>query len=125
MAQIGTSEDEPREALDRLLEGLGQNNLLSNEVIRELAERIEPGGDDARKALVDELLRILVQADTLPDEEKKSLVRRIEIAEAEARRSRDELVQANLRLVISIAVRYQGHNVPPRRSDSRREHRTD
>ncbi len=112
VVQIGTSEDEPREALDRLLEGLGQNNLLSNEVIRELAERIEPGGDDARKALVDELLSILVQADTLPDEEKKSLVRRIEIAEAEARRSRDELVQANLRLVISIAVRYQGHNVP-------------
>ena len=112
VAEMEASEDEPREALDKLLVELGKNNLLSDEIIRELAERIEPGGDDARKALVDELLNILVQADTLPDAEKTGLVRRIEIAEAEARRFRDELVQANLRLVISIAVKYQGHNVP-------------
>ncbi len=110
--EVKASEDKPREALDKLLEELGKNNLLSDEMIRELAERIEPGGDEARKALVDELLSILVHADTLPDEEKRRLVRRIEIAEAEARRFRDELVQANLRLVISIAVKYQGHNVP-------------
>ena len=122
VAEMETSEDEPREALDRLLEELGKNDLLSDEMIKELAERIEPGGDEARKVLVDELLNILVHADTLPDpdegnvglsdEEKRRLVRRIEIAEAEARRFRDELVQANLRLVISIAVKYQGHNVP-------------
>ncbi|RKU29416.1 RNA polymerase sigma factor RpoD [Candidatus Poribacteria bacterium] len=122
VAEMEASEDGPREALDKLLEVLGKNNLLSDEMIKELAERIGPGGDDARKALVDELLNILVHADTLPDpdeekvelsdEEKRRLVRRIEIAEAEARRFRDELVQANLRLVISIAVKYQGHNVP-------------
>ena len=81
-------------------------------MIKELAERIESGGDDAQKVLVDELSNISVQTDKLPDTEKAGLVRRIEIAEAEARRSRDELVQANLRLVISIAVKYQGHNVP-------------
>ena len=112
VAEIETSEDEPREALDKLLEELGKNDLLSDAGITELAEQIEPGGDEARKALVDELLNILVQPDTLPDAEKTGLVRRIENAEAEARRFRDELVQANLRLVISIAVRYQGHNVP-------------
>ena len=110
--EMKTSEDKPREALDKLLEELGKNDLLSDEMIRELAERIESGGDDAQKALVNELLNILVQADALPDTEKAGLVRRIEIADAEARRSRDELVQANLRLVISIAVKYQGHNVP-------------
>lgn len=112
VAEMETSEDEPREALDKLLEELGKNDLLSDERITELAERIEPGGDEARKALVDELLSVLVQPDTLPDTEKTGLVRRIENAEAEARRFRDELVQANLRLVISIAVKYQGHNVP-------------
>ena len=112
VAEMETSEDEPREALDKLLEELGKNDLLSDERITELAERIEPGGDEARKALVDELLSVLVQPDTLPDAEKTGLVRRIENAEAEARRFRDELVQANLRLVISIAVKYQGHNVP-------------
>ena len=110
--EMKASEDKPREALDKLLEELGKNDLLSDEMIRELAERIESGGDDAQKVLVDELLNISVQTDTLPDTEKAGLVRRIEIADAEARRSRDELVQANLRLVISIAVKYQGHNVP-------------
>lgn len=109
---VKTSEGKPREALDKLLEELGKNDLLSDQMIRELAERIESGGDDAQKVLVDELLNISVQTDTLPDTEKAGLVRRIEIADAEARRYRDELVQANLRLVISIAVRYQGHNVP-------------
>ena len=110
--EMKTSEDKPRKALDKLLEELGKNDLLSDEMIRELAEQIESGGDGAQKVLVDELLNISVQTDTLPDTEKAGLVRRIEIADAEARRSRDELVQANLRLVISIAVRYQGHNVP-------------
>ena len=110
--EMKTSEDKPQEALDKLLEELGKNDLLSDEMIRELAEQIASGGDDAQKVLVDELLNISVQTDTLPDTEKAGLVRRIEIADAEARRSRDELVQANLRLVISIAVKYQGHNVP-------------
>lgn len=45
----------------------------------------------------------------LTREEEVELAKRIEAGDMEAR---DELVQANLRLVISIAVRYQGHNVP-------------
>ena len=110
--QIRASEGKPRKALDKLLKGLVGNNLLSSEMRVELANRIEPGGDDARKVLVGELLNILVQADTLPDEQKKELVKRIGDAEVEADAARDELVQANLRLVISIAVKYQGHNVP-------------
>jgi len=45
----------------------------------------------------------------LSREEEVELAKRIEAGDIEAR---DELVQANLRLVISIAVKYQGHNVP-------------
>ena len=110
--QIGAGEGEPREAVDELLKALSENNLLSFERKEELAAEIEPSGDDARNTLVDELLNILVQSDTLPDEQKRELVERIEGAEVEAHSARDELVQANLRLVISIAVKYQGHNVP-------------
>ena len=45
----------------------------------------------------------------LSREEEVELAKRIEEGDTQAR---DELVQANLRLVISIAVKYQGHNVP-------------
>ena len=45
----------------------------------------------------------------LSREEEVELAKRIEKGDTQAR---DELVQANLRLVISIAVKYQGHNVP-------------
>lgn len=110
--QMRASEDEPREAVDELLKTLSENNLLSLERKEALVKQIEPGGSDARNTLVDELLNILVQSDTLPDEQKRELVERIDVAEIEAHSARDELVQANLRLVISIAVKYQGHNVP-------------
>ena len=110
--EMRASEDDPRKALDELLKALSENNLLSLQRKEELAKQIGPGGNDARKVLVDELLNILVQSDTLPDEQKTGLMERIEAAEVEAHSARDELVQANLRLVISIAVKYQGHNVP-------------
>ena len=99
-------------ALDELLDALVEVNLLSREKKEQLAEQIEAGRSEARKALVSELQDALVKGDSLSDEEKQKLAKRIRAAESEARSARDELVQANLRLVISIAVKYQGHNVP-------------
>ena len=99
-------------ALDELLEAFVKADLFVREKKELLAEQIEAGRCEARKALVDELLEVLVKVNSLSSEEKVLLAKRIEAAEGEARKARDELVQANLRLVISIAVKYQGHNVP-------------
>ncbi|RKU15548.1 hypothetical protein C6500_20435 [Candidatus Poribacteria bacterium] len=107
--QIETAE---AKALDELLDALVEVNLLSREKKEQLAEQIETGRSEARKALVSELQDALVTGDSLSDEQKEKLTKRIGAAESEARGARDELVQANLRLVISIAVKYQGHNVP-------------
>ena len=94
------------------LDALVGVNLLSREKKEQLAEQIETGRSEARKALVSELQDALVTGDALSGEGKGELTKRIGAAEREARSARDELVQANLRLVISIAVKYQGHNVP-------------
>lgn len=94
------------------LDALVAVNLLSREKKEQLAEQIETGRSEARKALVSELQDALVEGDSLSEQEKEQLTKRIRAAESEARNARDELVQANLRLVISIAVKYQGHNVP-------------
>ena len=107
--QIETAE---AKAVNEPLDALVEVNLLPREKKEQLAEQIETGRSEARKALVSELQDALVKGDSLSDEQKEKLTKRIEAAEREARSARDELVQANLRLVISIAVKYQGHNVP-------------
>ena len=99
-------------ALGELLDALVEVDLLSREKKEELAEQIEAGRSETRKTLVSELQDALVESGSLSDEGKEELAKRIRAAESEARSARDELVQANLRLVISIAVKYQGHNVP-------------
>ena len=97
---------------DQPLDALVEVNLLSRKKKEQLAEQIETGRSEARKTLVSELQDALVKGDSLSEKEKEELAKRIGAAESEARIARDELVQANLRLVISIAVKYQGHNVP-------------
>jgi len=99
-------------AVNEPLDALVEANLLPREKKEQLAEQIETGRSEARKTLVSELQDALVKGDSLSDEQKAELTKRIGAAEREARSARDELVQANLRLVISIAVKYQGHNVP-------------
>ncbi len=54
-------------------------------------------------------LQTVSQHGLLSREQEIELAKRIEQNDESAR---DELVQANLRLVVSVAMKYQGHNVP-------------
>ena len=54
-------------------------------------------------------LQTVSQHGLLSREEEIALAKRIEQNDESAR---NELVQANLRLVVSVAMKYQGHNVP-------------
>ena len=103
--RIEVAEDK---ALDGILDALVEVNLLSLEKKEQLEEQIE---DRSRvlKMLVDE---ILGTSYLLTNKEKEKLAKRIAAAEGEVRSARSELAQANLRLVVSTAVKYQGHNVP-------------
>lgn len=85
-----------------------------------LAEETKPPEDCRRsdQSALTSWLQSVAHHRLLTREEEVELAKRIEAGETEngyttdAAQARDQLIQANLRLVISIAVRYQGHNVP-------------
>ncbi|MGF1700655.1 RNA polymerase sigma factor RpoD [Photobacterium makurazakiensis] len=68
------------------------------------AERMKNYEEDLRRASLK--LRILEQESGLSIERIKDISRRMSIGEAKARRAKKEMVEANLRLVISIAKKY-------------------
>ncbi len=109
LEQIEASE---ADVLEQLLDVLLEKRILSPEMKQTLTKRFESGRGNIRKALVEELQSVLEQSDKLSGAQKRKLAKRIGDAQVEGHSARDELVQANLRLVISIAVKYQGHNVP-------------
>ncbi|MEI8596637.1 RNA polymerase sigma factor RpoD [Photobacterium sp. Hal280] len=68
------------------------------------AERLKNYEEDLRRASLK--LRILEDETGLSIERIKDISRRMSIGEAKARRAKKEMVEANLRLVISIAKKY-------------------
>lgn len=68
------------------------------------AERLKTYEEDLRRASLK--LRILEEETGLSIERIKDISRRMSIGEAKARRAKKEMVEANLRLVISIAKKY-------------------
>lgn len=107
--QIQSRKAEP---VDEALAALVEADLLTQQQKEQLDQQIETGRSEARRVLASHVQEALLAGDVLSERQKQQLTGYIENAEDEARHARDELVQANLRLVISIAVRYQGHNVP-------------
>ena len=68
------------------------------------AERLKNYEEDLRRAALK--LRMLEEETGLSIERIKDISRRMSIGEAKARRAKKEMVEANLRLVISIAKKY-------------------
>ena len=99
----------------------GQGNTLVDEYFKEGTEAQIEGEQEWISALADDesaytqidalsnWLRQVSHHQLLSREEEIALAKRIEQADESAR---SELIQANLRLVVSVAAKYQGHNVP-------------
>ncbi|WP_242464676.1 RNA polymerase sigma factor RpoD [Halorhodospira abdelmalekii] len=68
------------------------------------AERIKPYAEQIRRA--QEEMRAIEQRNALSVTEIKEINRRMSMGEAKAQRAKKEMVEANLRLVISIAKKY-------------------
>ncbi|MBY8150435.1 RNA polymerase sigma factor RpoD [Vibrio fluvialis] len=67
-------------------------------------EKIRQYEDDIRRSI--QKLKIIEQETSLTVDRIKDISRRMSIGEAKARRAKKEMVEANLRLVISIAKKY-------------------
>ncbi|MDH3639518.1 MAG: RNA polymerase sigma factor RpoD [Gammaproteobacteria bacterium] len=89
--------------------------FISNETSPDLLEKLDEAAGDQSAALhnrEDEFLsnqQKLIQLEQnigIPISELKEINRRMSIGEAKARRAKKEMVEANLRLVISIAKKY-------------------
>ena len=76
------------------------------------SEWVTPSENDTPTLQIDALstwLQMVSRHRLLSREQEIELAKRIEQNDESAR---DELVQANLRLVVSVAIKYRGHNVP-------------
>ncbi|GLO61933.1 RNA polymerase sigma factor RpoD [Vibrio sp. MACH09] len=68
------------------------------------AEKIKRNEEDIRRSI--QKLAMIEKETSLPVQSIKDISRRMSIGEAKARRAKKEMVEANLRLVISIAKKY-------------------
>ena len=102
------------EALESSEDAMLRSEFLDDE-IAESEDNIEyllRDEDNSKPVQTDALsswLRQVAHHSLLSREEEIALAKRIENGDESAR---DELVQANLRLVVSVAAKYQGRNVP-------------
>ena len=122
LGQLEMKEESEKNNIMKLASEHIELLALSTKSAKESVQLVDETGDfiNYPKIYQNELkywLRTVGRFQLLTREEELELAKRIEAGKlkdgytADAEQARDQLVQANLRLVISIARRYQGHNV--------------
>ncbi|MDE1315159.1 RNA polymerase sigma factor RpoD [Vibrio aestuarianus] len=97
----------PKKSFVALFTGNESSDAWFDEVLasdKPYADKIQQNEEDIRRSI--QKLRIIEQETSLTVQSIKDISRRMSIGEAKARRAKKEMVEANLRLVISIAKKY-------------------
>jgi RNA polymerase primary sigma factor len=97
----------PKKSFIALFTGNESSEAWLDEVLasdKPYAEKIKRYEDDIRRSI--QKLNIIEEETSLSVQNIKDISRRMSIGEAKARRAKKEMVEANLRLVISIAKKY-------------------
>lgn len=94
-----------KEFIDMFVNSETDENLYEN-LLKAAKKKEEIEFNEALVIMSQAKLRRIVDALGIPIEEIKDINRRMSIGEAKARRAKKEMVEANLRLVISIAKKY-------------------
>jgi len=94
-----------KEFIDMFVNSETDENLYKN-LLKAAKKKEEIEFNEALVIMSQAKLRRIVDALGIPIEEIKDINRRMSIGEAKARRAKKEMVEANLRLVISIAKKY-------------------
>ncbi len=97
----------PKKAFIQVFNGNESSEAWLEEILssgKPFAEKIKGNEEDIRRCI--QKLAAIERETSLPVQSIKDISRRMSIGEAKARRAKKEMVEANLRLVISIAKKY-------------------